>query len=50
MYWMIFGIGLVLFFVIVLYVSVDDTNQDERRRAERQIPLMRKSPFGRWRF
>jgi hypothetical protein len=51
MFWMILGgIGLVAFFAVVLYLSVRDTNQDEHRRAEQKIPLMRKSPLGRWRF
>jgi hypothetical protein len=50
MYWMILGIGLGIFFAIVLDISVRGTSQDAHRRAERQIPLMRKSFFGRWRF
>jgi len=50
MFWMILGIGLAIFFAVVLYICVRDNKEDEHRRAERQIPLMRKSFFGRWRF
>jgi len=43
------AIGLVLFFVVVLYFCLRDRPSDPTARGDR-INLMRKSPFGRWRY
>jgi len=43
------AISLVLFFVVVLYFCLRDRRRDPTARSD-DIELMRKSPFGRWRY
>jgi hypothetical protein len=42
--------GLVFFFCVTLYFCVRDLKQDADARSDSQIDMMRKSPFGRWRY
>ena len=44
------AIGLVFFFWLVLYVCVRSGKQDSDTRWDSDIEMMRKSPFGRWRY
>jgi hypothetical protein len=44
------AIGLVFFFCFVLYVCVRWGKQDPDTRWDSDIEMMRKSPFGRWRY
>jgi hypothetical protein len=43
------AIGLVLFFSFTLHYCIRD-GQDAETRWDSNIDLMRKSPFGRWRY
>jgi hypothetical protein len=43
-------ISLVLFFWLVLYLCLRDREQDVNARWDSSIEMMRKSPFGRWRY
>jgi hypothetical protein len=42
--------GLVFFFCLVLYLCVRDRKQDLDTRWDSDIEMLRKSPFGRWRY
>jgi uncharacterized membrane protein len=44
------AIGLVFFFCLVLYLCVRNHKQDLDTRWDSGIEMMRKSPFGRWRY
>jgi len=44
------AIGLGLFFFLVLYFCVRHSKQDAGARSDSGIEIMRKSPFGRWRY
>jgi hypothetical protein len=44
------AIGLGLFFFLVLYFCVRGLKQDADARWDSGIEMMRKSPFGRWRY
>jgi hypothetical protein len=44
------AIGLVLFFCFILYFCVRESKQDEYAQSNSELDLMRKSPFGRWRY
>ena len=43
-------IGLVFFFCLVLHFCVRAGMQDAEIRWDSEIEMMRKSPFGRWRY
>ena len=43
-------IGLSLFFFLVLYFCVGDPKHDAPAAWDSSIEIMRKSPFGRWRY
>jgi hypothetical protein len=43
-------IGLILFFCLTLCFCVRDPKQEADRRSDSDLDLMRKSPFGRWRY
>jgi hypothetical protein len=42
--------GLGLFFYLILYLCARDPKQDPDKQWDSGIELMRKSPFGRWRY
>jgi hypothetical protein len=44
------AIGLCFFFCLVLYLCVPDRKQDPDTQWDSGIEVMRKSPFGRWRY
>jgi hypothetical protein len=44
------AISLGFFFCIVLYFCVRDRGQNARAAWDANIEIMRKSPFGRWRY
>jgi hypothetical protein len=44
------AIGLVFFFCLVLYLCLQDREQDANAPWDSNIEMMRKSPFGRWRY
>jgi hypothetical protein len=44
------AIGLGLFFFLILYLCVRDRKQDADAQRDSGIEMMRKSPFGRWRY
>jgi len=44
------GIGLVVFFLVVLYFGVRSPWRDADLKQGSKIPLLRKSPWGRWRY
>jgi hypothetical protein len=44
------AIGLFLFFCPVLYFCVRSGKQDADIRWDSDVEMMRKSPFGRWRY
>jgi len=48
MFWIVV-IGLVLFFLVVLYFCLRERPSDPTAQSG-DIKLMRKSPFGRWRY
>ena len=43
-------IGLSLFFFLVLHFCVRDPKHDAPAAWDSNIEIMRKSPFGRWRY
>jgi len=50
MFWTVVAvIGLALFFLVVLYLCLRERPSDPTTRSG-GIKLMRKSPFGRWRY
>ena len=44
------AISLVFFFCLVLYLCIRDHDQGATARWDSDIEMMRKSPFGRWRY
>jgi hypothetical protein len=44
------SICLVFFCSLVLYLCTRDRDQDANARWDSNIEMMRKSPFGRWRY
>lgn len=44
------AVGLVLFFVLVVYVCLRERKPVGNVPRDAKIPLMRKSPLGRWRY
>ena len=44
------ALGLIFFFCFVLYFCVRNLRQGADTRSDSNIEMMRKSPFGRWRY